>query len=212
MTRTGGADRPGPAPNAKNHAGVRETQKRGVVRQALQGLHGPLLLGCGQGLAPHRFIGKRRAVSSIHAGRAASSGPVSLDRHSARPGFAPLRIRQPPFRWPPSGQFGDIVRTRRTAPSPARTTAPASSAGTAPVKIVRRPDQPGARSGASAPGPREPLRDQVIAGIHAADRDSGKRPPIGIGPLPLDLDPAPRQQPDERHARGIARGRVATQA
>lgn len=127
---------------------------------------------------------------------------------SPAPDCAPLRVRQPHFRWPPSGQFDGIVRTRRTANGPARTTAPASSAGTAPVKIVRRFDQPATRSGSSAPGTREPLRDQVVAGVHSIDRHGGQRPPIGIGPLPLDHDPAPRQQPDKSDARGFAGGKI----
>lgn len=57
MNRSGGADRPGPAPRA-----CAGNPKARSGAASPQGLHGPLLSGCGQGLAPHRFIGKRRAV------------------------------------------------------------------------------------------------------------------------------------------------------
>ena len=38
---------------------------------------------------------------------------------------------------------------------------------------------------------------------------SGQRPPIGIGPLPFDHNPASRQQPDQRNARSFAGGKIA---
>ena len=68
MNSRSGADRPGPAPSGPMKW-ARGTPKSEEWCGKPARLHGPLLLGCGQGLAPHRFIGKRRAVSSIQAKR-----------------------------------------------------------------------------------------------------------------------------------------------
>lgn len=68
------------------------------------------------------------------------------------------------------------------------------------------------RKGPSAPGPREALRDQIVAGVHAVHRDRGKRPPIGVGAKPRNRHPPARQQPRKGNPRGFARGKVATQA
>ncbi len=83
MNQTGGADRPGPAPNA-----VRETQKRGVVRQALQGLHGPLLLGCGQGLAPQGSSANGGRFRQFMPEGQQALDPSALAAIQPRPGFA----------------------------------------------------------------------------------------------------------------------------
>ena len=84
MNQTGGADRPGPAPNA-----VRETQKRGVVRQALQGLHGPLLLGCGQGLAPQGSSANGGRFRQFMPEGQQALNPSALAAIQPCPGFAP---------------------------------------------------------------------------------------------------------------------------
>ena len=134
-------------------------------------------------------------------------------------------MRQSHFRWPPSGLFDGNVRTRRTATGPARTTAPPSGGGAAPVKSARTSDQPPLEvglqrqlragvpvtvyRGPSTPGTREPLRDQVVASVNATHRHGGQRSPIGIGPLSLDHPPAPRQQPDQCDTRGFARSKIA---
>ena len=201
MTQTGGA-RPGPAPNAKNLAGVRETQKRGVVRQARRASRSAAF-GLRPGAGAAGFIGKRRAVSSIHAGNQQDPECVSLGRFSAPSRIclaAPARAPLSGIATPPGGN----VRTRCSDPSPSTKAAAGLGTGHTAVSApeVRAFAHP---SGLSAPGFGETLRDEVVTGINATHRDGGKRPPITIGPEPLDHHAAPRQQPDQRRPRGLAR-------
>ena len=211
MNKTGGADRSGPAPNAQ----VRETQKARSGAASPQGLHGPLLLGCGQGLAPHRFIGKRRAVSP-------GSGPWDAHKDQTRQ-LRPIRqVLLPPANARGSGQCPPPPApcgqrgTGYTRPSPAPplpapcTTVRVSVRYTIWRQLARKARPP--RSGSSAPGPRKALRDQIVAGVHAVHRDRGERPPIGIGAEPRDHDLSARQQPRQGNPRGFARGKVTTQA
>ena len=60
------------------------------------GLHGPRLLGCGQGLALHWFIGERRAAPSVQTASAPANRPRQLrpvpgrkTRHSATANRSP---------------------------------------------------------------------------------------------------------------------------
>jgi hypothetical protein len=69
--------RPGPAPNAKNQTGVRETQKRGVVRQARRASRSAAF-GLRPGTGAAGFIGKRRAVSSVQAAGSQAPDPSAL--------------------------------------------------------------------------------------------------------------------------------------
>ena len=210
MNTTGRAKGPGP-----HRTHVRETQKRGVVRQARKGF----TVRC-------FWVAARDWPCRVHRqtkGGFVSSGPripakvrpvsfgpfVRTCSHPPAPaaaGIAFLGPRIVPVR--------DAWGHTRPRPAPRR---PAScSTARALVRGASWRPQAGKarppRKGRSAPGPREALRDQIVAGVHAVHRDRGKRPPIGVGAKPRNRHPPARQQPRKGNPRGFARGKVATQA
>ena len=167
MTQTGGADRPGLAPNAE-----RETQKRGVVRQALQGLHGPLLLGCGQGLAPQGSSANEGRFRQFMPEISTTQDPS--DRHACqpRPGSAPRCIRAPSSPSPPPLP---AASSERGAPSPAHPQAP-------PRHLAFGAAQVRASRGLQSRPPQWSLsarvwRDPAKLGSHRRPRHSPRRWP-----------------------------------
>ena len=210
MNTTGRAKGPGP-----HRTHVRETQKRGVVRQARKGF----TVRC-------FWVAARDWPCRVH--RQTKGGFVSLGPRipaKVRPvSFGPFvrTCSHPPapaaagiaFLGPRIVPVRDAWGHTRPRPAPRR---PAScSTARALVRGASWRPQAGKarppRKGRSAPGPREALRDQIVAGVHAVHRDRGKRPPIGVGAKPRNRHPPARQQPRKGNPRGFARGKVATQA
>lgn len=205
MTQTGGAVRHGPAPN----------RCEGNPK-ARSGAASP------QGFTVRCFwVAARDWRRRVH--RLTKGGFANSCRKSARP-----RTRQP---WSLVSPAPDLPRgacarlphrhrppcpagtSERCAPTPAPFTNAASAPGTGPAPVSAPEVRAAAhRSGPSAPGPRETLRDKVVTGVNATHRDGGQSPPIGIGPEPLDHHATPRQQPDQCRPRGLARAIIATQA
>ena len=133
--------------------------------------------------------------------------PSALFACLPHPGSASRRMRAPPSP-APSASPGGNVRMRCADPDPSHECCRRPWHRNC---TVRAPEVRAAvhRSGLSAPGFSEALRDEVVTGINAAHRDGGQRSPIGIGPKPLDHHAAPRQQPDQRRPRGLARTVIA---
>jgi len=187
MTQAGGADRPGPAPKPAGHEGN---------PKARSGAASP------KGFTVRCFwVAARDWRSRVH--RQTKGGFVNSCRKSARPCARqtwslvspapdlPSRcMRALPSPAPPPCP---AQTSERGAPCPTPSASAASALGTGAAQ-VRRSEVCGAahRSGPSAPGPREALRDEIVAGIHAIHRNGGQRPPIAVGPEPLDHDAAAR--------------------
>lgn len=194
--------------------GARDTQKRGVVRQACKASRSAAFgLRPGTGAAQVHRQTKGGFVNSGHAG-SMGPRPVSLGLVQV----APVSTGRPrkflaalPHR--PAGQSNAAVRTGYPTPriSPVPTPAEARAITTR-MGIAANGQAPRPTKGRSAPRPRKTLGDQVVAGVHAARRNGGERPPISVGAEPLDRDPPARQQASQRHARGFACGKVTTQA
>ena len=191
MNTTGRAKGPGP-----HRTHVRETQKRGVVRQARRASRSAAF-GLRPGTGPAGFIGKRMAVSS---GQARESPQRLNPSASAISPGAVLTRQRPRQRAVPSSAFAPCgsetrgVTRGRAQPLPVQR--PCATARVLVRCASWRPQAGKARpprKGRSAPGPREALRDQIVAGVHAVHRDRGKRPPIGVGAEPRDHDPPARQ-------------------
>ena len=173
MTQTGGA-RPGPAPNAKNLAGVRETLKRGVVRQARRASRSAAFgLRPGAGAAQVHRQTKGVFVNSCRkSARPRIRQPWSL--FSPAPDLSHGACARPPHRHRPPPPAGTAERGAST-PAPSTKAAAGLGTGHTPVSApeIRAVAH---RSGLSAPGFGETLRDEVVTGINATHRDGGQRP------------------------------------
>lgn len=136
-----------------------------------------------------------------------TQNPSALVAFQPRPGSVSRRLRAPPSPTSPPRPAGT---SERGAPTPAPSTKAAAGLGNGPAPVSAPEVRVDAhRSGLSAPGFGETLRDEVVTGINATHRDGGQRPPITIGPESLDHHAAPRQQPDQRRPRSLARTIIA---
>lgn len=197
MNWTGGADRPGPAPSS-----MRGTPKSEEWCGKPARLHGPLLLGCGQGLAPQgssanegRF--RQFRTCGVHGPKTCQPWPLSSCTRSTR------QTSRASWGYPSPPGRAVQGRGQNRLPDLAYFACARTGRGPCPktgMSVISRGQAFGITKDRSAPGLRQPLRDQVVAGVHAIDRDGGECPPIGIGAEPLDRDPPPRQQANERHA------------
>ena len=189
MNQTGGANRPGTAPSGQmKWARGKPKSEEWCGKPA--GLHGPLLLGCGQGLAPQGSSANEGRFRQFMPEISKTLNPSALVACQRRPGSA-IAVHARLTLTGPAALPGGIVRTRRSDPAPSDHAASVLGTGAAQVRVSEARAATH-RSGLSAPGFSETLRDEVIACVHAIDRDGGQRPPIAVGPEPLDHDPAAR--------------------
>lgn len=172
MNTTGRAKGPGP------HRVPRITQARGKPKSEEwcgkpAGLHGPLLLGCGQGLALQGSSANEGRFRQFMPELSKTQDPSALIACQPRPGSASRRMRALPSPAPPPRPAG-------TSECGALTLVPATNAsaglGTGPAPVSAPEVRAAAhRCGLSAPRFGEALRDEVVTGINAAREASPAR-------------------------------------